>query len=223
MDVQKEIKGGSRKGKHGERESSKRISTTMPDISILIYDYTLSYSAPVFCELSRAKISNEDVRFPAAKFRNGRTRKTEVPTKAVIRTNSLSSIALELETRKFDTSTLCSLPSHTHLQYTVSFVRFFTHFELHILLVDTVTFNPNLWFVGELLVEDFSRVWMDARFSGKLSLRHAATYIVFGILSRATFYEFREEFSIKDDSIGRKYLLLKLEIKSFILINLYIC
>lgn len=103
------------------------------------------------------------------------------------------------------------------LQYTVSFVRFFTHFELHILLVDTVTFNPNLWFVGELLVEDFSRVWMDARFSGKLSLHHAATYIVFGYPIPSYFSE--KNFRSKEDSIKRKCLLLKLEIKSFVSIN----
>lgn len=119
----------------------------------------------------------------AAKFRNGRNPGNRSSSGRDSRqlSLSLSSIALELETRKFDTSTLCSaslLLLPPRLQYTVSFVRFFTHFELHILLVDTVTFNPNLWFAGELLVEDFSRVWMDARFSGKLSLHHAATYIV---------------------------------------------
>lgn len=118
-----------------------------------------------------------------AKFRNGRNPGNRSSSGRDSRqlSLSLSSIALELETRKFDTSTLCSaslLLLPPRLQYTVSFVRFFTHFELHILLVDTVTFNPNLWFAGELLVEDFSRVWMDARFSGKLSLHHAATYIV---------------------------------------------
>lgn len=111
------------------------------------------------------------------------TRETEVPA-AVIRANSLSLSPRSLQNWKLVNSIRAryaappSLLLPPRLQYTVSFVRFFTHFELHILLVDTVTFNPNLWFAGELLVEDFSRVWMDARFSGKLSLHHAATYIV---------------------------------------------
>lgn len=111
------------------------------------------------------------------------TRETEVPV-AVIRANSLSLSPRSLQNWKLVNSIRAryaappSLLLPPRLQYTVSFVRFFTHFELHILFVDTVTFNSNLWFAGELLVEDFSRVWMDARFSGKLSLHHAATYIV---------------------------------------------
>lgn len=97
-------KGGSRKGKHGEKVGSwiwKRR-----DARYIHFDTIPT----LFSNYRARKIRTKTPGQRRAKFRNGRNPGNRSSSGRDSRqlSLSLSSIALELETRKFDTSTLCS-------------------------------------------------------------------------------------------------------------------